>query len=601
MFNIVNKIFEEIISSVILVLLIELIFYKLVSLINILHLITFFLICYIYSHGIDFEDHGYYNLVAFTSLTFIIIIFISPLNCLIYIIKSNNKLYIFLFTFGLIFILSAYIFLSNNYMNCNDWENGLNQTSIDNDKFKYGCKIIFPKTCSYKIGKYLFDKTKKDKNICNEKEDTKKKLIKNSENKYINSKTMRVAYPLPNKIKKIHMAISLKSEGVLDFYRNNLIDLDNPSLVENILKNNTPEIIIDYNRNPLGKLNINLQFNKTLSEERKLYENNSSPYSENIIVIFIDSVSRAYSIRSLKKTLSFFEKFMKYKGTSDLKSQKGNFHSFQFFKFHSFGHYTRYNYPQVFYGRVRGKLVRNIKYLKENGYVTCYVNDMCHIEPTNTGHNMTNDEITDHEFLICDPNMKHIFSTSKRCLYNKITASYAFEYGDQFWRKYKDNRRYLSINLEDGHEGTLEVLKYTDEFIYNFLKNLYEDNLLKSTSVFLISDHGCHSPSPYYVSDFYHIERFLPMFYLLCNDRKSLSYSEQYRNMNNNQQILVTGYDIYNTIANLVFGDKYDLIPNKTEKIESPKSKLGISLFNKIDPIKRTPKLFPNMTNKVCI
>ena len=56
---------------------------------------------------------------------------------------------------------------------------------------------------------------------------------------------------------------------------------------------------------------------------------------------------------------------------------------------------------------------------------------MCLREPTNTGHNMTEDELSDHEMLICDPNMKHIFSSSIRCLYNKITASYALEYGNQ--------------------------------------------------------------------------------------------------------------------------------------------------------------------------
>ena len=582
-------------------LLLELIFYKLVSSLNIFHLILFYLVGYIYSHGIDFEDHGYYNLIGCLSLILLIIILFSPLNCLLYLIKSNNKLYLLLFILGLSASLTIYFFVLTSYMNCNDWKNGLNNTSIDNDIHKYGCKIIIPKTCSYKIGKYFFDNTKKDKNICNEKEDTKKKLIENSENNYINSKTMRVAYPLPNKNKNIHMAISLNSDEVFNFYKNNLIDLDNQTLVKNILQNNTPEIIIDYNKNKLGKLYINLQFNETLSEERKLYEINSSPYSDNIIIIFIDSVSRAYSIRSLKKTLSFFEKFMKYKGAPNHKYQQDNFHSFQFFKFHSFGHYTRFNYPPVFYGRVKGKLVRNIKYLKENGYVTCYVNDMCHREPTNTQHNMTDEEISDHEFLICDPNMKHIFSTSKRCLYNKITATHAFEYGNQFWRKYKDNRKYLSINLEDGHEGSLEVLKYADDIIYSFLKNLYDDNLMKSTSIFLISDHGCHSPSPYYASDFYHIERFLPMFYLICNDRKNISYNDQYMNINNNQQILITGYDIYNTIANIVFGDKYDLVPNKTEEIESPKTKIGVSLFNKIDPIKRTPKFFLNMTNKVCV
>ena len=88
------------------------------------------------------------------------------------------------------------------------------------------------------------------------------------------------------------------------------------------------------------------------------------------------------------------------------------------------------------------------------------------------------------------------------------------------------------------------------------------------------------------------------MFYLILNDRKNLSYDEQYSNIYNNQQILITGYDIYNTLANLVFGDKYDLIKNKTEEIETPKSKLGISLFNKINSKMRIPNNYQNMTKK---
>ena len=91
------------------------------------------------------------------------------------------------------------------------------------------------------------------------------------------------------------------------------------------------------------------------------------------------------------------------------------------------------------------------------------------------------------------------------------------------------------------------------------------------------------------------------MFYLICNDRKNLSYNEQYSNIYNNQQILITGYDIYNTLANLVFGDKYSLIKNKTEEIETPKSKIGLSLFNKINSKKRIPKNYQNMTKKICI
>ena len=556
---------------------------------------------YLYSHGIDFEDHGYYNFLGSIAIIILLIIVIFPLNSLIFIIRLNNKIYIYIFLISLFIIWVIYLFFSTYYINCDDWKYGLNNSFIENDINKYNCKIIFPKSCPYKIGKYFFDRSTKKKTICNEKIDTKSKLIEFSKDKLINQSTKRVAFPLPKYDKEVHMGSIKNAEKVINFYKRNIFDYDDSFLKEKILKKNTPELMVDYNNNPLGELNINLQFNKSLSDERKVFEKNSSPYSENIIIIFIDSVSRAYSTRSLKKTLKFFEQFMKYKGSNNHNLKSDNFHSFQFFKFHSFNHYTRYNYPQIYYGRVEGKLERNIKFFKENGYITCFINDMCYREPTNTFHTMTDDEISDHEMLICDPNMKGVFTTAKRCLYNKLSSQYAFDYAEQFWRKYKNNRKYLSINLEEGHEGSLEVLKYSDDIIYKFLSNLYNDNLFKATSIFLISDHGTQAPSAYHISQFYQIEKFLPMFYLICNDWKNISYNIQYSNMINNQQILVTGYDIYNTISHLVFGKKYYLIKNKTDEIETPKTKYGISLFDKINSKERIPKNYVNMTDKICV
>ena len=71
-----------------------------------------------------------------------------------------------------------------------------------------------------------------------------------------------------------------------------------------------------------------------------------------------------------------------------------------------------------------------------------------------------------------------------------------------------------------------------------------------------------------------------------------LKYEEQYEFIHKNQQTLITAYDIYNTIGHLIYGDKYKLIRNKTRLKDSPKSPLGISLFNKINQKSRKPKLY---------
>ena len=110
--------------------------------------------------------------------------------------------------------------------------------------------------------------------------------------------------------------------------------------------------------------------------------------------------------------------------------------------------------------------------------------------------------------LLCDPNRFNINCNTIRCFYGKSHAEYLYEYGNQFWKKYKDNRKLLIEVTNEGHEGTLESLKYIDDILYNFLNSLFNDNLLKESSIFLLSDHGDGMPSIYYMHDFYQIEGF---------------------------------------------------------------------------------------------
>ena len=182
-----------------------------------------------------------------------------------------------------------------------------------------------------------------------------------------------------------------------------------------------------------------------MSKIRKEKENNSNPYSNNIMILYIDSVSRNNALRQLKKTLHFFENFMLYKGGYNPKYPSEIFHSFQFFKYQAFIGHTVNNYPKIFYGSNGRNAKRITKYFKENGYVTCLSNSECLRETISFGHNMISEEICDHEFTLCDPNLMNMFHFLKRCLYNKVSSFYLLEYGNQFWRKYKSNRKFFLI------------------------------------------------------------------------------------------------------------------------------------------------------------
>ena len=500
----------------------------------------------------------------------------------------------------LIVLFFFYINFINSYLNCNDWHKGLNNTYIENDIKKFGCQIKFPKFCHYKIGTYFLDLSKIQKVKCGQSSTYRKKIMKFSDSKYINNNTKRFGFPLTNKDSMCLKRPNSKRNIKL-YVKRNLIDMDNKEIL-NTIKPNTPEIIADFSTNKFGELKINVNYNDTLSKERKKLEKYSKPYSENILILFFDSVSRSNGLRKLKKSLKFIEKFMPYKGYSNELFPKEKYHAFQFFKYHSFPFHTRDNYPKMFYGCNKGKkMIRITKHLKKNGYVTAFSIDNCKLDSCYLPHDMSEEEISDHEYLICDPNKRGISCMIKRCLYDKINIAHQLEYGNQFWIKYKNNRKFLLIASNDGHEGTLEVIKYDDEYLYNFLNDLFNKNLLKDSTVMIMSDHGCPIPSIYYFSNFFRYEDSLPMLYVLTYDKKNLTYEEQFKFLYQNQQKLITAYDIYNTIGYLIFWDSYKKIKNKeNSKSDTPKSKFGISLFNEIDS-KRTPSFYKGMRTNICL
>ena len=86
-----SKIKEVIFSCLIMLILIELIIYKKISRLHIIHIILFFILFYSYSHGLDFENHGYFNFKGYFILLIILFIIFLPINVLIYLIQKNKN------------------------------------------------------------------------------------------------------------------------------------------------------------------------------------------------------------------------------------------------------------------------------------------------------------------------------------------------------------------------------------------------------------------------------------------------------------------------------------------------------------------------------
>ena len=593
---IIIAIIELIISLIINAVLFILMIYNKVSPLNLIHFIIVFILFYQYSNDTISEDHGYYNFVAFFSLLWLIILLELLIHGIIILIKSKYKYFIFVFIS--LFIILFIIIYQKNPMNCEEWALGLNNTYLENDINKYGCQIQIPKHCTYKIYQSTQDISKITKLDCSlGKSDARKTLLDTLTSPYINRNTKRFGYPLTNKGEVA--GLDGKDKWVLlNYTYENMIDMDN--ITKDI--QDFPEQIVDFTKNENGELIINLNFNETLSQERKKLENNLNSYSNNIMILYIDSVSRAHAMRQLKKTMQFFDKFSSYQGGHHEKYPDENFHSFQFFKYHCFKWFTPGNFPVLFYGNKKevNNLTLITKYLKENGYVTNYCSDECKKDNTRTHHNMTESEIYDHQMLLCDPNIVQMNKPVKKCLYGNLNSYHLYEYGKQFWIKYKNNRKFSAMVTNDGHESSLEALKYSDDIFYNYLTTLYNQNLLKDTTILMVSDHGTTLPSIYYLDDFFQIEGRLPMLFILVNDRKNVSYNDQYYYIQKNQQTFITAYDFYNTVANILYGDNYTEINNKTDDFDTPKSPLGQSLFNYIDQSERSPMNYQSMDKNIC-
>ena len=388
-----KKLKEEIFSVILFEMIFQLMIFKIISKKHLIHIIIIFTLLFLFNHGLEYYDHGYYNFFYYCILLSILNLILIPLDLMIFYKYKKNILIIFfsLYIFLIFFIL---IIIYNKVSNCSDWPKGLNNTFIENNELLYGCQIKFPKLCLYKLFDKVQDYTKLNgKNCVNNKNGKllKENILKQSSSPYINNAIKRIGYPLLNKDPMCFLDSVDYNSTVLQYFYNNIVDMDDKETISQFFKEKIPEVEVDFTNIKDYKLIIDLHYNKTLSKERKILEKKSEPYSNNILILFIDSLSRANALRQLKKTTKFFEKFMSYKGNFNSKYPSENFHSFQFFKYHSFNGYTGVNFPFLFYGKNKTETNKSLitKFFKENGFITSGAMDWHFIDNVRTYHNYT--------------------------------------------------------------------------------------------------------------------------------------------------------------------------------------------------------------------
>ena len=555
--------------------------------------------------GNDFNNHGILNLSALLLILFVGEIILIIIFIYIYLIKNVKLRFIYILTYILVIIL-YFINIKNKYY-CLNWDVGINGTKIDNENSIYPCKINIPKkNCLIDIiGPFMdfsiFIDCKKRK----EKEKYYLLSISNLKNK--SELVKKIGFPITIG-KEEEISSALYGKDLFNYVMNHLIDMDDNITINKLEEREKPEVILDYTKNLYGEIKIKINYNELLSKKRLSLEKDKE--KNNIIFLYMDNLSRVHFYRQYQKTKSFLQQFFKYEGFNP-KIEGQNFHAFEFLKYHKFDQATLNNAIPMFSGEYfngNNSIISIVKDFKEYGYMTCNVQDICHKELMRIGPLNGYRYIEfDHEYSSpkCDPNIYNIGygifkgenGILRKCLYGKENFEYNIEYAKQFWEKYKDNKRFLRIVNTYAHEYSGEKSKYADDILFNFLKDLYFNGQMENTSVFIVGDHGYVGLFGLYKvlhSNDWNIELALPIFIIITFDKKNTTYYNQYTEMIKNQQNLITPFDIFYTLRNIAFREKYKNNTLFQDRIE------GESLFKYINPFKRACNNYHQMNKGTC-
>ena len=516
-------------------------------------------LCLIYDTGNTFRKHGGWNRIPF-------LFFISLFTLIIFLFTLLAKLirkYPIIIILVVVLIIFA-IFSINQGIStsCEGWDLGLKGKKIDNTK-PY-CHLIYPKYCYFAYLGRLLDisfilnircKNAKSYDIYN----------------YVSSETKLIGYPRTEYYSREDRMGALPN-GTSQFQMNvlnRLNDLEDPNIPQEVVENT--EIIIDAKDREKPNVIIDVKLNKTAINLAKEYIKNrkNKPLVKNILIIFIDSLSRAHIYITMPKVVKFLEKYYE--------NEDSSVESFQFFRYRATSRYTYLNLYSIFYGInnvERNRIIeksehffpnysaRNLKSdYKEQGFIIGTTYDFCESELydyiPNENKNLDPGR-ADHEgtSLFCDPaatdvdafysNFKGMNSFLRRCIYGKDGVEYAFEYGKDFWDKYKEMPKFLEIGLQDVHETTGQGSRYVDEHMANFLNNLDE---LDDTMILIYGDHGLSLSFVLTPSDDTSdqaTELYLPSLFILF-PKKALS-SAQRHDLKGNENSLILDLDLYQTL-----------------------------------------------------
>ena len=511
----------------------------------------------------------------------------------------------------IIIVIIIISIIYDNYpgFSCDYWDLGLNNTRIYNDKNIYPCEILHPgkNKCYLRLFDGFFDMSRFLRPSCSAENiiDKEKDVLINSLSKdFFGSKLNHFGYPITTVPDKYSMYKVKDLSDYQDLMTHSIIKMDVYN-EKNYPNEPYPEVELFFDENGHGNIKINVTKNETLSKERKKIAENKHSLYNNVLLVYVDALSRNIFQRKMHKISKYIEPYMLY----NLDEKEKEYTTFQFMKYNTLKGLTIPNIKAMFYGigLEESNGVNLVKYFKEQGFVTGHTGTTCGKEIFSVNALLQSQKLDydswDHEniALFCDQNFfdpeypltKGVASVLKRCLYGKYAFEYMIDYTEQFWKMYPDNKKFFRIHFNEGHEGTMELVTYLADPLFEFIKYFFDNKLLDDTFMFILSDHGNHMVGPWALirPRDYLIESTLATLFFVVPNNKKLYKDRLYDIIHENQQTFITPYDIHDTLIHLAYGtDEPDphaysthgnslLVElNKTERYcESPKLNLEIS------------------------
>jgi hypothetical protein len=298
-------------------------------------------------------------------------------------------------------------------------------------------------------------------------------------------------------------------------------------------------------------------YNSEIEEEAKSKLPSGKQY--NVIVVLIDSTSRAHFLRRLPKSTKVIESLDERNG--------GNFNVFQHFRYHALSFATPGNVRPLIAGmnskELRSKKPQASEYFmwkpyKENGYVNMYIHNLCQDNFKNYFYENSTHIYMDYDVVLPFCHYEYAdssgmysnfrggpYSIERRCINEKYVHRYTFEYMSQFMENYKKVPKFVFTHLIEAHESSGSVISTIDEDFSVFIEETLEKN--PDTFFVITADHGL-KVGPYSLSPQGKVENQNPVLFTILPKSFIADHPEVKPALQHNEQALSTHFDLHRTI-----------------------------------------------------